>query len=108
MFAANKTKQKRQRTPKNVRAVLLAEVQLDPVTVHSSLSIWRTVRFVDICVPLEVEGDGIRANVRVENVLEFIVRDGARLVSAAQKTPMKGEGEGEGKGLVRMTWQRAQ
>ena len=84
-------------------AVLLAEVQLDPVTVHSSLSIWRTVRFVDICVPLEVEGDGVRANVRVEHVLELIVRDRARLVSArANRTPAAESG-GEGGDTARIT-----
>lgn len=58
-----------------------------------------TARYVNIYVPVKVEGDRVRANVRVEYVLELIVRDGARLVSAIQNTPRREE---EGEKIVHM------
>ena len=41
----------------------------------------------DACAPVEVKRDGVRTDVRVEHVLELIVRDRARLVSATTNTP---------------------
>lgn len=73
------------RTSEDMRAVLLAQVEFDPITVTFTASI-RRFKFVRIeDLPLEIKGYRARFEVGRENVLEFFVGDRARAVTVNKK-----------------------
>lgn len=37
------------------------------------------------CVPVKIEGNGVRANVRVEYTFEFVISNGARVVTVVTR-----------------------